>query len=125
MAEVMTDNNEIKERLGKRLLDMAGEQSVGSGFILAESVSVLVKEMISSGMEKMEQDGKLDDAGSHLVTKSNMMKFIDAMVEEARKTPDDVESLELRKHNFTAAFERLTPLWPFYVEDWLFTHDKA
>lgn len=61
----------------------------------------------------MEQDGKLDDAGSHLEAKSSLMKFIDAMVEEARKASDDVESLELREHNFTAAKQRLSSLWPF------------
>lgn len=113
MAEVMTDNTEIKQRLGKRLLDIAYEQSVGSGFILAESAGALVEGMISSGMARMEQDGKLDDAGSHLVAKSSLMKFVTAMVEEARKVIDDVESLELREHNFNAASKRLSTLWPF------------
>lgn len=115
MAEVMTDNNEIKERLGKRLLDIAYEQSVTSGFILTESAKSLIEGMVRAGLDKMDQDGKLDDAGSHLEAKSSMMKFIEAMVEEARKAIDDVESLELREHNFTAASKRLTTLWPFHA----------
>lgn len=103
----------LRERLEKRLITIAEEQSVIGGFVFGEVSRTLLRDLISRGIEKIEGEGKLDTAAAHFEAKMNMMKLVDAMVAEARESAEDTEALELGERTFTGTLGRFASLWPY------------
>jgi len=102
-----------KERLTERLHCIARERAISAGFLFGEDTARSLHEVIDEAVARIEKEGKLEDAVANMEAKSNLMRLIDAMAQEARKTPEDSDTNELHPHNYNAAMEKLRPLWPF------------
>jgi len=104
----------MKERFAKRLWGIAREKAIDGGFLFSSEAEEELAVVIHRAADRMEVEGKLDDAGCQFEAKANMMKLIDYMVEEARNTEEGLETLELGRDVFERARNVLSPLWPYY-----------
>lgn len=101
----------MRERVSKRLWEIARERALSYGFLLSSDAMGLILDEIASVLEDMERYGVLEDAESQMRVKTNMMKLIDLMVEDAKIAEDAKDSLELGRHNFDAAMRKLRTLF--------------
>ncbi len=104
----------MRERFEKRLWSIARERALYGGFLFSDEMRKLLDGLIRSAAERMEREGRLDDARSQFEAKSNMMKLVDLMVEEGRRSEENTESLELSKGNLERAKRKLCSLWPYF-----------
>ncbi|MEM4658836.1 MAG: hypothetical protein QXX77_10500 [Candidatus Methanosuratincola sp.] len=101
----------MKERVSKRLWEIARERVLSYGFLLSDDAKGLILDEIAAALDNMEREGVLEDAESQIRVKTNMMKLVDLMVEDARVMGDAQDSLELGRHNFDAAMRKLRALF--------------
>lgn len=102
------------DNLRERLLSIARDKAISWGFLYGDETDKLIHGIVTGGLETLEREGKIDDRKAHFKAKSNIMRLVDVMIEEARKNEQDTESLELSEDSFEAAKKSFESLWPYF-----------
>lgn len=103
-----------KDNLRERLLCIARDKAITWGFLYGDESAKLIHAIVTGGLETIEREGKIDDKKAHFKAKSNIMRLVDVMIKEARKSERDTQTLELSEDSFEAAKKSFESLWPYF-----------
>jgi hypothetical protein len=102
------DSSGAEDQLTSTFIDLAHQQIDQSNMIIDSEARQLLEDFIVRGCARMLEENPSDD--TRRTAESNLTLFVDALIEEAVLTDEEVWVIS--EESFSNAMDRC-PLWPF------------